>query len=72
MPSANVTLTGTTGPDIDSTARVFPNISNVEFDLAKSIIRMKDSRGVVTEWDYAITATVTWVIAAGVATITIA
>lgn len=73
MPAtANVTITGTTGPDIDLVAKSFPNIRDIKVDFPKSVLTITDNSGKVTDFDYAITATLTFVIAAGVATITIA
>lgn len=72
MPAtANVTVTGTTGPDIDLAAKVFSNIKEFHVDFPKSVLTITDAQGKVTDFDYAITATLTFVIAAGVATITI-
>jgi len=72
MPSANVVITGTTGPDIDLTAKSFPGIAEMKVDFARSVLTIKDGSGKITDFDYAITATLTFVIAGSVATITIA
>jgi len=73
MSSANLTLTGKTGPNQQITAGSFPGVKSITFDIDRNVIQFKYGNAPerVLDFDYAITATVTYVITAGVATITI-
>lgn len=71
MASANLTVTGTLGPDVDVTTKVFANVSEIKFDLARSVLSIV-SNGKTIDFDYALTATVTYTISGTTATVTIA
>jgi len=73
MSSANLTLTGKTGPAQTVTAGSFPDVKEIKFDVARNVISVKYGAAPerIFDFDYAVTAIVTYVIAAGVATITI-
>lgn len=74
MPNSSpntVTITGVTGPGITNTAKTFTDVTNIAFDFLANTIRIVHGSE-ITYYSYAVTATVTYVIAAGHATITIA
>jgi len=71
MASANVTVTGTTGADVDLTTKVFNGVTNIRFDIARSVVSLTLSTGQILDLDYSLTTTVTYTISGGVATVTI-
>lgn len=72
MPVVTLTVTGTTGPDIDLAAKPITNVTSIKYDFVKKVITIERSDGLTPiELDYAITATVVHTISAGNSTITI-
>ena len=72
MASGTLTITGKIGAGITVTSLVLTNVSKIEFDLAANVIRVfQSSLNKITEFDYAVEATVTWTISGTTATITI-
>lgn len=67
---ATVTITSTTGPGISSTAAVFSDVTNIEYDFGKNTIKITHGN-IISYYSYAATATVTQVITAGSTVITI-
>lgn len=76
MSSANVTITGQTGPGITNTAIVLPNVTNIRFNIGGNTIEVTytptgQGTSKTVFYQYSNIATVTYTISAGVATITI-
>ena len=68
--SANVTYTGTSKAGLTATTVTHNDIIEINFNIQREIIEIKTKQGFVS-YPYDAVATFTWVIAAGVATITI-
>lgn len=72
MPAANVTVTAKTGPGVQNTAQLYSNVPLITFDLQKNTFSVANpDRTRLTDFGYDGVATVTFVIAGGVATVTI-
>lgn len=73
MPlTANVTVTGKSGPGLTSTAALFTNVNNIQFDLnAQVLLLFQTGTPSPKQYDLNATTTVTCVIAAGVYTVTV-
>ena len=69
--TGNVTITAAAGTGLSAVADVFNNIETILFDINKEMIFIKTNDGRTVEYPYDAIATLTWVIAARVATITI-
>ncbi len=69
--SANVTITAAAGAGLSASADSFNSIQRIEYDIDKEMIFITLSDGRVAEYPYDAIATVTHVITAKVATITI-
>lgn len=71
MPTANITVTADTGPDIANTTKVYNNCSRLEFDFAKNTFNFTEENGQIIFFEYNAVATVTYTISGSTATITI-
>ena len=69
MPSANVTITGKTGPAFTLTSKVFTGARQVLCLVDQSIIRIVQLDGTITDFDYTGMATVTYTISGAVASV---
>jgi hypothetical protein len=67
--TGNVTITSKTGPDIESSALLFTNVSDIDFQLASGIVQFV-SNGRTLQYSLTEIATVTFTISGAVATIT--
>lgn len=65
-----VTITSTTGAGITTTAGVFTDVTDIEFDFIANTIKITHG-GIITYWDYSAIATITWTISGGHAAIVI-
>jgi hypothetical protein len=70
MPN-KITVTGSIGPGNTLTAQVFNNVTDLDFDLAEQDLKIVSDGGKTTHVDLYTIATVTYTIAAHVATVTI-
>lgn len=67
---ATVTITGTTGPGQAVTAQKFTDVTNVEADFNRNVLKITRSGSNSTVYyDYSALATVTWTISAGLSTL---
>lgn len=75
MAVNTLTITGKVGPAITVTSLIIPNVTSITFDLLAQAIRVAylNTSGApkIQNFDLAVEATVTYVIASGIATITI-
>lgn len=69
--TANVTVTAAAKAGLSATAVVTNDIRSIEIDIEKEMIFIITNNGAHIEYPYDAIATLTWVIAGGVATITI-
>jgi len=73
MSTANAIITGTLGPDKDVTSIALSDVKEIRFEIDRNVIMVRHGAPErISYYDYAITATVTYVITAGNAVITIA
>lgn len=71
MPD-KITITGTLGPDIDTTSLVFNNVQRLLFDVARQVLSITYLDGnteKTADFDLYLVATVTYTIATHVATV---
>lgn len=69
--TANVTVTAPVKVGLTATAVTTNDIRRIDFDILKEMIFITTMDGQMVEYPYDTIATLTWVIAGGVATITI-
>lgn len=71
MPS-QITVTLDLGPDIANTAKVYSNVVDVDFQLDRKVLAIRQSDpNKITEFDFANAATVTYTISGGNSTIVV-
>jgi hypothetical protein len=72
VPPATVTITSTTGAGQAVTAKVFSNVTLVEFNYTANTIKIvSNNGGTITYFDYSAMSTVTYTISGGLTSITI-
>jgi len=71
MASGNITITAPKGPGGTVTALLLSNARSIKFDMAHETIIVEDINRNVTHYDYETIATVTYTIAAELATIAV-
>ena len=71
MAVNKITVTLITGPAQAVTAQVINNVSNVEFDIAEQVLRIRDTNSRSYEFDLSGAVTVTYTISGGIATIAV-
>ncbi len=69
--SGSATITAPVGAGLIATAITLSNIRKIEFDILKEMLYVTQADGRVVEFAYGTIATVTYVIASKVATITV-
>jgi hypothetical protein len=69
--SANATVTAPVGAGLTATAVTLNGVRKVEFDPTREMLFVQQADGRVVEFEYATIATVTYVIANKVATVTV-
>lgn len=74
MKVANLTITGVLGPGVEVTTKLFPGISNLNFNFKENTIEVVEAEKANrhTFFDYEETATITMTISGNTTTITIA
>jgi len=69
---ATVTITSTIGPGITNTAQVFNSVVDFEVNFVNNVVKITHAGGLaVSYYDYSAITTFTWVISAGLTTLTI-
>ena len=68
MPD-QITVTGSTGPTVVNTAKVFSGVKGVNVQLDRQVVSLTQANGTVLDFDLNPIATVTYTIASHVATI---
>lgn len=69
--SGNVTTTAPIGPGLTATAQQITGFRELTFKPSEEIMSVMESDGRVVDYEYNTIATVTYVIASGVATVTV-
>jgi len=70
MPD-QITVTGSTGPTSVVTARAFPGVKNINFNLAAQVLSITDATGRIIDIDLYGVATVTYTVASHLATVSV-
>jgi len=70
MGNDTLTATGVTGPGVALTTTVFNYVTDLDFQIARGVLKVTHQKG-ITDVELSTITTITYTIATGVATVTI-